>query len=257
MESIAEDLAELPEPRDPPLIERISNQLSRDILEGRYGPGDRIREPEVAARLGVSRAPVREALRALEQDGLVELTAWRGARVINPPLSEIASLFDLLGAIFGVVARLAVRNCTPEQIEHWIGYVDRMDDVGRRDMLELIDIAYRAGTYLGHVCGSERAGNLLYRVGKTAHWLHRYLVPAPARARQQAIGRYRKLAAALSERNEERAEQAARRIVHHTSRLVLEQAQASNAEGVPGHKHTPLRQAPARRRGRGGDTREA
>lgn len=229
--------------REPPLIEQISNQLSRDILAGRYGPGDRIREPEVAARLGVSRAPVREALRYLEQEGLVELTAWRGARVINPPLSEIAALFDLLGAVFGVVARLAARNTGETEIAHWCEYIDRMEQAGRdSSMLEVIDLAYRAGTYLGHVCGSERAGSMLYRIGKTTHWLHRYLVPAPARERQQAVNRYRKLATALCNRDEDRAERAAKQIVKHTQQFVVTQAQQS-LTSTPTGDDTPLRRA--------------
>lgn len=207
--------------RAPPLIEQISNELSRDILAGRYKPGDRIRETEVAERLEVSRAPVREALRALEMDGLVELTAWRGARVINPSLPEILAIFDLLAAVFGVVARLAAENASDEELAHWAGHIDRMEAmVEDDDVLRLVNAAYRAGTLIGHVCGSSRAGGMLYRAGKTAYWLHRFLLPTPVRWRRQLMGKYRKLQRALENRDGARAERAAIQIVRHIRRWI-------------------------------------
>lgn len=207
--------------REPPLIEQISNQLSREILAGQYGPGDRIREPQVAARLGVSRAPIREALRSLERDGLVELTAWRGARVIDPPLSEILAIFDVLGAVFGVVVRHAVVNASAEDLAHWCRHIDRMEKmIEQPDMLALIDAAYRAGTLSGHICGSETAGGMLYRVGKTAYWLHRFLLPAPVPWREQMLKRYRALQEALLARDADRAERAAVQVVRHSRRWI-------------------------------------
>lgn len=208
--------------REPPLIEQISNQLSRDILAGRYGPGDPIREPEVSARLGVSRAPVREALRSLEREGLVELTAWKGARVIDPSLAEVLAIFDLLAAVFGVVAQHAAINATDRDLERWCDCVDELEAVAeKRDMFAVIDTAYRAGTLIGHICGSKSAGGMLYRVGKTAHWLHRFLLPAPPRWRRQAIKNYRKLQTALAARDPARAERAAIQIVRHSQRWIV------------------------------------
>lgn len=207
--------------RAPPLIERISNQLSRDILGGRYQPGDRIRETEVAARLNVSRAPVREALLALEQDGLVEVIPWRGARVIDPSLKEVLAIFDLLAAVFGVVARLAAENASDEEIRHWADHIDQLEGiVDNGEMVHMIDAVYRAGTLIGHVCGSPRAGGALYRIGKTAYWLHRFLLPAPMRWRRQILARYRKLQTHLEQRDGVKAERAAIQIVRHSHRWI-------------------------------------
>lgn len=207
--------------REPPLIEQISNQLSRDILQGRYGPGERIRETEVSSRLEVSRAPVREALRSLERDGLVEMVAWRGARVIDPPLAEITVIFDLLGAVFGVVACQAAKRSSDEQLQYWSRHVNKIESVAEQsEMVTLIDTAYRAGTALGHICGSRSAQDMLYRVGKTAYWLHCFLLPAPMNWRLQLVKRYRRLERVLHERDGPRAERSAIQIVRHTSRWI-------------------------------------
>jgi DNA-binding GntR family transcriptional regulator len=67
---------------------RVADALRDEILHGRMAPGARIRQEEIAARLGVSRVPVREALRILEADGLVTLVANTGAWVAHLSLAE-------------------------------------------------------------------------------------------------------------------------------------------------------------------------
>ena len=76
-------LIQTPSERLPPQVIRVAHQLMLDIVAERYKPGEWIREQEVASRLSCSRAPVREALRLIEIDGLIEMVPWRGARVVT------------------------------------------------------------------------------------------------------------------------------------------------------------------------------
>src|SRR5574340_918032 len=66
------------------LADQVKDRLLQAILEGRYPPGSRIVETRVAREYGVSQAPVREALRGLEAIGVIEINAFRGARVRRP-----------------------------------------------------------------------------------------------------------------------------------------------------------------------------
>lgn len=208
------------------LIKHTLRRLLRDILVGVYKPGDRIREAEVSHRLRVSRAPVREALRVLEQDGMIELTPWRGARVIDPNPGEIADIFDLLAVNYGAVARFAVRHASDADLQRFVADID---DLERVKSVDMIDAAYRAGLHLGEMCGSRQAEMLYRRLGRVAYWLHRFLLPLPSRFRQQSIDQHRRLAEALLARNEERAEKAARRMVEHTRKLILLRADSAAA----------------------------
>lgn len=217
------------------LVEQTVQRLSRDILAGVYAPGDPIREPAVAERLGISRAPIREALRILEQDGLVELTPWRGARVINPPPNEIADLFDMLAAVEGVVARMAVRHASDSDLERYSRAVDDLKLTLRRqhEIFELVDLAYAASGILARSCSSSLATGMVRKLGKPAYWLHRFLLPAPMRWQQQSIAKHLKLRDAVMARDEERAERAARQLVAHTKRLILLRAeQVEAARGI-------------------------
>jgi DNA-binding GntR family transcriptional regulator len=75
--------------------QRIAGTLRTAILDGRYRPGERIRQEEVAARSGASRIPVREALRLLQAEGLVTLVANSGAWVARLSLAECAELYQI------------------------------------------------------------------------------------------------------------------------------------------------------------------
>ncbi len=242
------------------LVEKVVRQLSRDIMAGIYPPGGRIREPEVSERLGISRAPVREALRILEHEGMIEVTPWRGARVINPSPEEIADLFDLLAAVEGVVARLAVRHASDADLARYeaklMEAVAYARQNGQKDFFQVIHLAYQAAEVLAASCGSAMAANMVRRVGKPAYWLHRFLMPAPARWIQQSLARQKALRDALFARDEERTERAARSLVSHTKRLVVLRAQeVEAAQGilhrVPSWNVQQIAQRRAGRRPRG------
>ena len=86
---------------------RVANELRAEILGGRMPPGTRIRQEEIAAQLGASRVPVREALRILEADGLVTLVANTGAWVSTISLAESR----LAGSDYRGMERRGGRQC--------------------------------------------------------------------------------------------------------------------------------------------------
>jgi DNA-binding GntR family transcriptional regulator len=80
-----------------------------------YHPGERIREQELADRFGVSRGPVREALRMLEAKGVVRIEPMRGASVARMSDSEIVESVDIAAALFALAAEQAAARATPEE----------------------------------------------------------------------------------------------------------------------------------------------
>ncbi len=88
------------------------------ILRGEYAPGDRLGEVELAETLGVSRTPVREALRQLAAEGLVELVPNKGARVIAWTPGELEQVFELRAQVEGFAAHQAALRATDDDIAH-------------------------------------------------------------------------------------------------------------------------------------------
>lgn len=97
------------------LASSIRRQLEADIVEGRLEPGSRLDEQDLAQRFGVSRTPVREALRLLSADGLVELRGRQGAAVRAIALATVLEMFQVMGELEGLCARLAARRIIPAQ----------------------------------------------------------------------------------------------------------------------------------------------
>jgi DNA-binding GntR family transcriptional regulator len=90
------------------LSEQVKDRLLQAILDGRYPPGARIVETRVAREFGTSQAPVREALRDLEALGVVEVTAFRGARVRRPSARELLEAYAVRSELEALGARLAL-----------------------------------------------------------------------------------------------------------------------------------------------------
>lgn len=96
--------------------EQIADHVSNAIVNGEYRDGERIREQELATLYGVSRGPVREAIRALEQRGLVNFFPRRGAYVVNVTLDTIVEIFNVRAALMGLAARDLARRKDPQPL---------------------------------------------------------------------------------------------------------------------------------------------
>ncbi|HET6736190.1 GntR family transcriptional regulator [Mycobacterium sp.] len=92
----------------------MADTLRREIIAGLMGPGERLTQEDIGARLGVSRVPVREALVILEQEGWISMEMQRGGRVL-PIESSIADNAEVWDLIFSLMARRASDRLTPEQ----------------------------------------------------------------------------------------------------------------------------------------------
>lgn len=90
----------------------VTDSLRVAILEGRFKPGERLTESGLADKLKVSRNPIREALRALHVEGLVDISPRKGARVRSISEDEIAEIIDLRAELEGINARNAARRCS-------------------------------------------------------------------------------------------------------------------------------------------------
>lgn len=95
---------------------QIFNKIREDILSGTYKRGDELKEATLGKKLGVSRTPVREALRQLELEGLVEIVPNRGARVTGISEKDISDIYLMRSRLEGLAARLAAEYMKEEDI---------------------------------------------------------------------------------------------------------------------------------------------
>ena len=100
-----------------PLSTSLLGKLQRDILTGKLKPGQKLTEQQLCKTYGVSRTPVREALRQLELEGLVKIIPNKGAYVTGITPKDVHDIYMIRSTLEGMCARWATEHITPEQIE--------------------------------------------------------------------------------------------------------------------------------------------
>ena len=120
-----------PRVRATTLREEAYHALRRAILSGELAPGARLQETELAASLGVSRNPVREALARLESQGLVRSIPNQGARVIHPLPTQVQDALLVRAQLELLSVRLALRKARLGQFDHLAGIVAQMQALAR------------------------------------------------------------------------------------------------------------------------------
>ncbi len=174
------------------LAELVCTEVRNRIMSGALQPGERLVEENLAAQLGVSRNPVREAFRMLSTEGFVELTARRGATVARLRPDQSEDLFHVREALECLSARLAARRRTPgdiEKLEHILGKAegeaaDKLDDLAELNTTFHLAIAEIAGpTYLDVSTPILQRAQWLFRRtvasrASSSHAEHRAIVDA-------------------------------------------------------------------------------
>ncbi len=113
------------------MADQVRDRLLEGILSGSYPPHSRIIETSVARELGTSQAPVREALRALESLGVVEITPFRGARVRQLQPGELLEAYVVRATIETLGAKLAVPRLSDTDIEELVGLGEKMKEAAK------------------------------------------------------------------------------------------------------------------------------
>jgi DNA-binding GntR family transcriptional regulator len=108
------------------LHEFATRRLREMIVKNELGPGERLHEQALSETLGVSRTPVREAIRALTAEGLVEVLPNKGAVVREMTVNEVLDAFQVIGALDSLVGELALANMTLQDLADLEDMHDRM-----------------------------------------------------------------------------------------------------------------------------------
>ena len=121
-------MAESVKTRTESFVPQVQRELERLIAVGELKGGDRINESALSLKLGVSRGPIREACRTLEQTGLLKSEINRGFFVREISMKEAMDIYDLRAQLAWMAGRLAAAHITPEQLDEMESLVARMEE---------------------------------------------------------------------------------------------------------------------------------
>jgi DNA-binding GntR family transcriptional regulator len=198
----------------------VARHLRERIQGGDLRPGVWLREIKLAAELNASRSAVREALRLLEQDGLVELEKFRGARVTAPTLYEMFDLFEIRAALFGLVARFACFRASDADIAELAGRIDQLVATAPDTPSdERVQEGVRIGALMARHANRD-AQAMMTASHRKARWHYSYLGLAENRSTYGPLDDWRALATALRERDANAAAQSARNVIYFMQQEV-------------------------------------
>lgn len=198
---------------DPSLLTPIRNvvydSLRQAILDGSIPPGERLVESELAETLNVSRMPVREAIRKLEAEGLVEHQPRKGAVVKAFSEEDILEIYTLREAMEALAAVQAVRRATEEEIrrlEKAMDEIDRLCDLGEKaDAAEVFEANRVFSEGVIAACHMPR---LIQVINTYKEYLERFrrVTLADSSRRELVRREHRGILEAIRDRDEKRAE---------------------------------------------------
>ena len=230
------DLPELAQPtiamlQTSSLTSAVQQALERMITLGELGPGDKLNEVALAERLGVSRGPVREAFRVLEEAGLLTLKKNRGVYVRQIPLQEALEIYELRAMMEAHVGAVLAESASEEQLTSLQVMIDSMEQAVQAQDSALY---YRLNVEF-HETMVSFAGNrklyLLYRRLTRELALFRRRNLAAQSLSTGSIQEHREVLAAIRSRNTKLAADTLRRHVQQSRERTARSGDAADATG--------------------------
>lgn len=156
------------------LATAVQREIERQILTGELKAGERLSESAMAVRLGVSRGPVREAMRALKATGLVDIVANKGVLVRRIGFDEALDLYDLRSAVFGLACATLARRRTEAHCRMLQENLKQMEGAcleSDKEAYYRLNVAFHA--QILELCGNRRAKSVYEGVVKEMHLFRR------------------------------------------------------------------------------------
>ncbi len=150
--------------------DQVIQFIYREILKGNMKPGQQIKESKLSERLGISRAPIREALKELISMGIVEYKPRIGTFVMDPSPDEILQAYEARGVLEGYAAAKAMNELDPDQVAELYDMCEEMKDLAKnRENLKLIDLGDKFHEKITKPCKNDQIMNFSYMLSLKSH----------------------------------------------------------------------------------------
>lgn len=204
-----------------PLREVVCETLRQAIRDGVFKPGERLMEVPLAEELGVSRTPVREAIRKLELEGFVVMIPHRGTYVADISLKDVTQVFEIRSALEELAAQLAAERITPDEIE----FLERMlVEIGtfmeEKNMDKVVESDINFHEVLYKASRNERLVEIIHNLREQTLRFRTMSMNQPGRL-VKTWEEHRLLVEAIADRNPAQAREIARIHMEHSEQALL------------------------------------
>lgn len=198
------------------LSAKVFRKLRQDILSGKYEANDELKEISIGEELGVSRTPVREALRQLELEGLVSIVPNKGAFVVGVSLKDIRDIYEIRSLLEGLCAKWAAANITSEQLAELEENVFLSEfHAGRENWEQILELDNRFHELLYEASGSKELIHVLRDYHQYVQRVRRITLSDKERV-GNSTGEHKLIVEALKEHDAETAQKCAKLHIRNT-----------------------------------------
>lgn len=213
-----------------PLRELVLEAIREAIKSGVLKPRERLMEIQLAEELGVSRTPIREALRKLELEGFIVMVPRKGAYVADISFKDIADVFEIRTALEGLAAGLAAERITDEELEDMERHlVEKADAIARQDMDRLIEVDTNFHEAIYKASRNQRLWVIINNLREQIQRFRTTSLAYPGRM-QQSLNEHRHLVEAIQARDPQLARQLAQEHIENAEQSMIE---SIKKDGLP------------------------
>lgn len=205
-----------------PLREIVFEAIREAIINRTLKPGERLMEIQLAEEMGVSRTPVREAIRKLELEGFLVMIPRKGAYVAGLSMKDIADVFEIRAALEGLAAGLAAERITEEELEELERLLVKIGEcILSNDLNAVIEQDTEFHDVLFKATRNERLVQIVSNLREQIQRYRTASLSSPGRMKL-ALEEHKQIVEALSERDVEKAQRLAREHIENAENSMLE-----------------------------------
>lgn len=215
-----------------PLRDVVFNTLRRAILTGQLKPGERLMEVHLADRLGVSRTPIREAIRKLELEGLVIMIPRRGAEVARITEKSLRDVLEVRRALDILSVELACERITREGIQRLFGACRAFEQADKGKDASVIakaDVAFH--DIIVEAAGNQRLRQIVNNLSEQMY-RYRFVYIREESRHDHLVKEHREIYSSIAGRDKERACAAAKLHIDNQEKSIIKQIRMENEDRV-------------------------
>lgn len=205
-----------------PLRELVLDAIRGAIMNGTLQPRERLMEIQMAEELGVSRTPIREALRKLELEGFIVMVPRKGAYVSDLSFKDIADVFEIRAALEGLAAGLAAERITEEELERMERLlVEKQEAITHDDISKLVEVDTKFHELMYQASRNVRLGSIISNLREQIQRFRLTSLSYPGR-NKLSLEEHKKLVEAIQARDYQLARQLATEHIENAENVLIE-----------------------------------
>ena len=203
------------------LSQKVYRALKTEIIKGSLKPGTKLSEGKIAEQMGVSRTPVREALKELAAEGFVKMNPNQAVVVSNASVEDVQEVLQIRGVLEGLAARLATKMISEEEIKELEKYQKQMEYYTKKDdVLEFSEMDAEFHVLILNICGNNRLIQIRKNLSDQAHRYRIRSLSVPGRLKY-SLKEHQEIVEALKRKNAEQADRLSQKHIENVLANIL------------------------------------